>query len=294
MWQKANRIEDPSDFKLVPTEFREIEGVKLAYKDVGKGELVFCIPPWPSSSFVYIPLSLALQDHFRLVSIDIPGWAGQSDRMKVAPTIENYAKLTTDFINSFHRFPLTRYSLLGYSFGGLICQCMMRDYEIKPRKMVYISTLHSGTRLRDRHGKLLNLYTKAKKLGLPDSVIKSALHKYVTVILPRILHYKDALQTKDAQRLLSTYVRDLDKADVRTAFATVFSVLDTDFLGDYLKEFESLIVYASIDPAFIKEDSEELAKLLDVKPIVVDHADHNHFVFDVNKSADVILNFLLA
>jgi pimeloyl-ACP methyl ester carboxylesterase len=114
MWLKANPV-DLKELRRIPSnQYKYVQSMNIAYKDIPGEKVLFCIPPWPSSSAVYMPLALALGDNTRVIALDLPGWGGYSDKPRFKPTVTNYAKLINDFILSFE---LPEYDILGYSFG---------------------------------------------------------------------------------------------------------------------------------------------------------------------------------
>lgn len=289
MWLKATEV-NLNDIKRVPSnQYRYVQGMNIAYKDIPGEHVLFCIPGWPTSSTVYMPLALALDNNVRLIAIDLPGWGGFSDKPRFKPTTHNYAELIADFINSFH---VDDYSVLGYSFGGALLQATLATGKIHPQKAVFVSTLHNGYELSVKFGKMLKLYRWARSVHLPSRLIKKITESYIRIFRRGNLdRYYDKW---DDTLIYKQTENELMRADVDSMFGVMFSLLDDEMLTPKLAETQSMVVYADSDPDFIKRESKEMANFLEVEPIYLEGMDHNHIVFDVNKSADVILNFLLA
>ncbi len=289
MWLKATEVDLTQLHRIPSNQYRYVQSMNIAYKDIPGEHVLFCVPPWPSSSTCYIPLALALDKHVRLIALDLPGWAGFSDKPRFKPNLENYASLVSDFINSFK---LEHYSVLGYSFGGAILQRALASEKIKPQKKIFVSSLHNGYRLAQQNSKSLKLYKWVQAMHFPDEVIKKVARAYLAMTRKRsAVDSADALENS---QLFAQLDKEAVRVDVDSAFGALLSLIDNEQLSTHLNPKESIVVYADSDPDYIKHESKELATFLDVEPIYLEKADHDHLVFDVNKSADVILNFLLA
>lgn len=81
---------------------------------------------------------------------------------------------------------------------------------------------------------------------------------------------------------------------MESIFGALFSLINEEVLTSKALNAQSIVIYADSDPNFIKVESRQMAKFLGIEPIYLENMDHDHLVFDVNKSADVILNFLMA
>lgn len=102
-----------------PVLYLEVEGTKIAYVDEGKKDkpvLVFVHGYFVDHSCWNFTLK-ALENHFRLIALDLPG-SGLSDKPLDAPyTPGYYAKILVSFL---HKLKLQKVTLLGISMGGLI------------------------------------------------------------------------------------------------------------------------------------------------------------------------------
>jgi len=85
-------------------KFKEVNGVKIAYKDVGNSQPLFCLPPYPSSSTAFVPCikySIRRKAKIRFIALDLPGFGGYSSLPKDNFTLEEFIKTIEDFILSF-------------------------------------------------------------------------------------------------------------------------------------------------------------------------------------------------
>lgn len=288
MWERANQI-DLRKLQLSENKFQDLSSGKIAYKDIGEGRVMFCIPPWPSSSTVFVPLAEATKHELRIITPDIPGWGGYSDKLSLRPTIENFTEVLAEFISSFG---ITDYDILGYSFGGVFVQSLLKKELIKPQKTVFVSSIHSGDDLIRENKNAVQMYRMLKRLMIPSSAIK----QLVSLIVGRISRrnkYAIYEHYYDTQIYQNLYKEDM-MCDIDSIFGAILSLEKEELLNGNTLKSQSLVIYADTDPEFIKKGSRELASFLEVEPLYLEGVDHDHFVFDVNKSADFILNFLLA
>ena len=56
----------------------EVDGLKVAYRELGAGPPVLLIHGWPTSSFLWRNVMPAIAEHNRVVAIDLPGYGGSS------------------------------------------------------------------------------------------------------------------------------------------------------------------------------------------------------------------------
>ncbi len=275
---------------IAENKYIDLNGVKIAYKDLGKGDCIFLIPPWPSSSDAYSPLMQLLSENFRVIALDLPGWAGCSSEMKQQPTILEYTKIIELFIKSFK---IHKFHLLGYSFGGLICQSLINRKEIHPDKIVYVSTIHTGKDLQQEKSKLVTLYEFGKRININAEVIKLILKK----IFLRSLE-DGAVKYYNPEILNSSYFKYMVQEELKCNIINAIDSLESSFeyegLHESLKKHKSIVIYSDSDPDFIKKGSYELAKYLEVEPFIIPAVDHNHLTFAPEKSYLIINNFLLS
>jgi len=275
----------PDQIIVVANKHKNIAGIEISYKRYGKGTPVLCFPPWPSSSLVFLPLITLLQNDFEFIAFDMPGWGGYSGSMNQKPTIDNYSQIAADFINLFK---FKNYHIIGYSFGGMIAANAIKKGLLKPEKMIFASSLYSGHEIYKRYEQQIKRYEKLKNLGVPDWFMKEVFKSFVRWKLPNYSYFPEYKNTKLFKQFL--------KEDFMADFGSIVGLLTTlnepvDFVGEKFKP-KSLVIYADSDPEYIKTQSKELVKRLKAKELVVKDADHNHFVFDIEKSEKQMKDFL--
>lgn len=287
MWLKAKRINLNQIDELPKRKYRRVGKYNLAYREIGAGFPVFCIPSWPQSSTEYIPLAIALKEHLQLICVELPGWAGKSGRLQEPAEPETYARIISEFIKGFE---FTEYGLLGYSFGGVFAQAAIQEFGLRPKKLALLSTLHSGKRLAQVHRKLFSYYNLAKKLHIPSFVIKKAAKRMLL---------NEMKSTKPNNKFIDTLIakeeiRDTKSVNIRAALDLVENLFTKSYLGNMPDGTELLVMYAEGDREFFKTEAREIATAANVEPVVFDRGDHDQMFFAPNKATDLILNFFAA
>jgi len=281
----ANQVDIKTIGKLT-NKRKSILNIDIAYKDEGQGEVIFCLPPWPNGSTAFTPFIHALKNSYRIIALDLPGWAGYSDDMPILPTVENYTLIIEEFILSFG---VKEYNLLGYSFGGVFVQTTLERGNVHPKKLVFVSTLHSGNEINNNFHALLNLYKIATKFRLALGIRAYVFERqFRAVKIVGNSYYKKYLRTAFYKQV----IKERARAKIDKIFGAMFSLLHSEFIDPIVKKFDSLVIYADADHKFIRTESIEMANYLGCEPVIIPDADHDHFTYEVNKSSQIILDFL--
>lgn len=288
MWRKPNFVDVRQHIDIPSVQHKQVMGMDIAYRVWGHGYPVFCAPPWPSSSAVFAPFANAVGNSCQIIALDLPGWGGHSDKMKLKPTMEHFAEVYAEFVNSFAK---DKFALLGYSMGGATIMSALGRNKLTPEKIVYVSTLHSGDDLFRERQSIISLTRRLRIDKMPERVIKPIIAKYMTNFRQDKDRIYSAFQECEIFRYI--FADDL-RSTVRDILGLLFSIENLELLDGELLKYPSMVVYADTDPAFIKKGSRELAGFLKTESVYLENVDHDHFVFDVNKSTEVILNFLMA
>lgn len=265
--------------------YKNIKGKRVAYRDVGNGPIVFCIPPWPSSSLAYFQISELLKDKFRFISVDLPGFGGESEWLGEF-SIEEFGEFVKDFVRSFET---NDYYFIGYSFGGMLVQYCIGQSIINPKKVIYVSTLHTANDVWDVGKKYFNLLDKVDNIVQDLNRIKDFI-KWVYVV--RLLVKKRNSNDKSTKSsLIRAILKEDESVDANMIFSMWGKLKDIEVLNPNLRKVKSLIIYGDEDPLFLQNECEELAEYLNIKPIKIE-GNHDHFSFFAQKSKLYIEDFL--
>ncbi|MCA9379388.1 alpha/beta hydrolase [Candidatus Dojkabacteria bacterium] len=282
----AKRV-DLKDITIPSSQTVEINGVAISYRKSGNGPVLFCMPPWPSSSIAFVPLMQALGDHVQTIAPDLPGWGGYSGGMPLAPDPDNYARLIEKFIASFGS---DEYNLLGYSFGGVIAQTLISQTTHLPQKLILVSSFHTGNAAPNAYPRAVALAKFLLKIRFPLSICRPLAKRIILNMNPKEDQYYKGYQST---KIYGQGITENLRGDLHTVLCSLLC-FDSDILNYQKDRFRSQVIYAEHDLSSVRSESKEIADYLGVSPICVENVDHNHLVYDVNKSSDAILDFLLS
>ena len=97
----------------------------LNYRRYGKGKPLVLLHGYAGGLGYWEPVITGLKHAFDVVALDLPGFAGSSG--EPAPdTIAGYAASVVDLMD---HLDIGRFSLLGFSMGGMIAQQAARDFR---------------------------------------------------------------------------------------------------------------------------------------------------------------------
>ena len=114
---------DISDAELLPiyapdpSRFLEVKGVRVHYRDEGRGPVLLLVHGTFSSLHTWEGWTQKLKNRFRIVRLDIPGHGLTGHAPGEDYTIQGYISFLDAFANALH---LNRFHLAGNSLGGLI------------------------------------------------------------------------------------------------------------------------------------------------------------------------------
>ncbi|MEL7338848.1 MAG: alpha/beta fold hydrolase, partial [Bacteroidota bacterium] len=100
-----------------PSEFMTIEGQRVHFRDQGSGAPVLLLHGMGASLHTWEPWVAALQDSFRLISVDLPAFGLSGPHPQHDYSLQAYL----DFMHRFaERLALDSFSIVGNSLGGAI------------------------------------------------------------------------------------------------------------------------------------------------------------------------------
>jgi len=113
-----------------------INGMTVAYSDQGKGTPLVFIHAFPLSKVMWQPQVDALEDFYRVITIDLRGH-GESDTVLWNDTLDNYA---ADVIDLLDDFGISQAIFIGLSMGGYVLFSIYRNYANRVKAMVLADT----------------------------------------------------------------------------------------------------------------------------------------------------------
>lgn len=114
----------------------KINGIKIEYKDVGKGQNILILHGWGSSSDAFKLMIDHLSTNNRVIALDLPGF-GDSEEPKNAMNLDDYIDIVKNFIKEIKiKDPI----IIGHSFGGRITIKLAAEKDSKLKKIVLIDS----------------------------------------------------------------------------------------------------------------------------------------------------------
>jgi pimeloyl-ACP methyl ester carboxylesterase len=129
------------------SQFIEIDGVRLHFRDEGEGPTVVLLHANYSSLFMWEPWAKALRDNYRVVRVDLPAHGLTGPEPLGNYTLERIQYLVEAFIDARG---LDRFTLVGTSIGGTVAMRYAADHPSRVERLVLISPGSLEQRVRGR------------------------------------------------------------------------------------------------------------------------------------------------
>ena len=128
-----------------------IDGIRLHYHELGAGIPVLLLHGWGSSVNSFSHLEKHLAPHFRVLSLDLPGFGG-SELPLTAWSLADYVELVKAFMS---RLDIVNPAVVGHSFGGRIAICLGAQGRLS--KLILASS--AGVRPRRKPQYYIKVYS---------------------------------------------------------------------------------------------------------------------------------------
>jgi pimeloyl-ACP methyl ester carboxylesterase len=121
-----------------PQHFSEIEGLRVQFRVRGlaSGELLLMLHGWGQSSLSFMAAASALEQRFRLLTPDLPGF-GFSEVPEEAWGSVEYARVAAELVKSAG---YERVNVLGHSFGGKVALALATAYPEVVKRLVLVAS----------------------------------------------------------------------------------------------------------------------------------------------------------
>ncbi len=90
-------------------KFMNVGGIRIFYRQTGRGPLLVLLHPSPRSSALMEPLARLLSDDFTVVCPDTPGYGQSQPLLQEPASLYDYVPVLHDFISSFTDQPVLLY-----------------------------------------------------------------------------------------------------------------------------------------------------------------------------------------
>jgi len=112
----------------------EVDGVRLRVLDTGEGPAVLLLHGFLDSSYTWRKLIPLLQDHYRVIALDLPGF-GYSDKPEEPFPFADYASVVLGVLDQLE---IDRPFIVGNSMGGSVALRIAIDFPDRVRGLVPI------------------------------------------------------------------------------------------------------------------------------------------------------------
>jgi pimeloyl-ACP methyl ester carboxylesterase len=130
-----------------PSQFVEIDGVRMHYRDEGEGPVVVLLHANYSSLFMWEPWVAALRDRYRVIRLDLPAHGLTGPEPGGNYTLERIQQLFEKFVDEKE---LGRFTVVGTSIGGTVAMRYTADHPDRIERLVLISPGSLEPRVRGR------------------------------------------------------------------------------------------------------------------------------------------------
>lgn len=120
-----------------PSQFVDIKGTRVHYRDEGKGPVMVLLHGIFSSLHTWDGWVDELSAKYRIIRIDLPGW-GLTGKAAFDLSIPAYVSFLHDFLEQLN---LKKMTLVGNSFGGLISWNYAIRYPDQVQKLILIDAV---------------------------------------------------------------------------------------------------------------------------------------------------------
>ena len=130
-----------------PSQFVEIDGVRMHYRDEGAGPVVVLLHANYSSLFMWEPWVVALRERYRVIRLDLPAHGLTGPEPSGNYTLERIQQLFEKFVDEKG---LERFTVVGTSIGGTVAMRYTADHPERIERLVLISPGSLEPRVRGR------------------------------------------------------------------------------------------------------------------------------------------------
>ena len=151
----------------------DINGMTIGYTDQGNGTPLIFIHAFPLSKAMWQPQVDALQDAYRVITIDIGGH-GESDIVLWNDSLDDYAK---SVIHLLDHLGISQAVFVGLSMGGYILFSIYRHYANRVKGLV----------LADTRAQADSEEGKAGRRSMAEVAFKDGASAIADIMLPKLL-----------------------------------------------------------------------------------------------------------
>jgi proline iminopeptidase len=274
---------------------KEINGTKLYYKIIGKGEPVLIIHGGPGLSHDYfLPGLISLRDKYKLIFYDQRA-SGKSN-LNISPesiTLENFVK---DIDELRGAFGIKKLNLMAHSWGGMLAMKYASLYPDNIKSLILVNSVGASSEIAT-----LSNIEIAKRFTKEDSIQRSQIlnseefQKRSSKAIESLMKigfkhqfynktYLDSLNLsldenyKTNSQLLQNLAKDLKNFDFHSDLETI--------------KCPALLIYGDYDPLTQLAAAKIHESIHNSELIVLDNCGHFPFIEKQNEFNEVLTNFM--
>ena len=258
-----------------------IGGLNIKYKITGpKGnrKTAVVLQGWGTDLSVYDSVAAAINDRYRVVQVDLPGF-GDSDEPRDAWSVDDYSAFFCEFLEKLN---IKRATLIGHSYGGrMIIKMAARSASVVglPFEISRIMLIDSAGVMPERTA------TQSYKVKRYKALKKFLTSKPIHSLFPEVIDYWLSKQGSDDYRKASPVMR-----------ASLVKAVNEDLKHLMPKvEQETLLVWGENDPDTPLSDAHIMEELMPNAALVVSEgAGHYSFLEQPVLFKSIIRSYLEA
>jgi len=116
------------------SKFIDIDGLRVHYRDEGKGPILLCLHGVQSSLHTWDGWVNAMKTNYRIIRIDLPGW-GFTGPSNFGYSRDETVKFLKKFVDAMG---LKKFSIAGNSYGGFLSWNFVVDNQAMVDKLIII------------------------------------------------------------------------------------------------------------------------------------------------------------
>jgi pimeloyl-ACP methyl ester carboxylesterase len=247
-----------------------IDGLKVYYEAVGKGEPIVLLHGWGADANFMRPIVHMLQDcgKFRVYALDFPGF-GLSECPQEAWDVSRYASFV---INFFDNLDLQCVNVLGHSFGGRIAIKLASNYPSRIKRLILVDSAGIKPKRNLKYTIKIGFVKVLRKitLVLPDGTLKEMIN--------RIILSQGSRDYQKAGKLRKTFVKVVNE-DLRNLLPLIHC--------------PTLIIWGGKDVETPLEDGLLMSQLIPNSRLeVLNESGHFPFIDNPREFKDLLMGYL--
>ncbi|MFA7169912.1 MAG: alpha/beta hydrolase [Candidatus Paceibacterota bacterium] len=252
----------------------KIQGLKIKYKQKGKGTPILILHGWGGSSESWGKvIDIIAENKYMVICPDLPGF-GESDNPEEPWTVNRYICFVLEFLKALE---IDEFILLGHSFGGGLSTKITAEHPRIVQKLILCNA--AVVRAKER----LNIRQKVAKTSA--HIMKPFLSNHF---------YKEKIQPKlrpVIYKIAGNYDYFSANETMKETFKKVFAE-DLRAYAGYIKK-PTLIIWGEKDKITPLEDAYTIKNIIDGSELdIIENVGHAPHLKKPEEISDLIIQFL--